>query len=317
MSARAPWDRAIIAGTKTVEGRVASWRRRGKWVDNKKVVALNSPKKWFQYWTADSWLVLEVEEYATGPTFGGGWSIHGAALVPPDIGAARLGRAVASEADVDELYQQFYPRDPLFDPETGESNIVAAFISVRVVAVVWDKLPATASPRRPDVQFADDGLTPEHSTILMALPACIDKKHSGVAQDITRPAVGNALVAAASLERCRFVWISLNCNTYSVLHYLPDARGQPGKPYRDTDNVLGYRRSDGTLPPAVAESNLTTRVAVEVAMACASHDGAVGAETPQKRRGGPPDGMPGCEKHVHNFDHPSWQLFIEASPCSG
>ena len=146
---------------------------------------------------------------------------------------------------------------------------------------------------------------------------CIDKKHGGVAQDITRSAVGNALVAAASLERCRFVWISLNCNTYSVLHYLPDARGQPGKPYRDTDNVLGYRRSDGTLPPAVAESNLTTRVAVEVAMACASHDGAVGAETPQKRRGGPPDGMPGCEKHVHNFDHPSWQLFIEASPCSG
>ena len=48
MSARAPWDRAIIAGTKTVEGRVASWRRRGKWVDNKKVVALNSPNTWFQ-----------------------------------------------------------------------------------------------------------------------------------------------------------------------------------------------------------------------------------------------------------------------------
>ena len=48
-------------------------------------------------------------------------------------------------------------------------------------------------------------------------------------------------------------------------------------------------------------------------MACASHDGAIGAETPQKRRGGPPDGMPGCEKHVHNFDHPSWQMFINAT----
>ena len=24
-----------------------------------------------------TWLVLEVEEYTTGPTFGGGWSVHG------------------------------------------------------------------------------------------------------------------------------------------------------------------------------------------------------------------------------------------------
>ena len=26
--------------------------------------------------------------------------------------------------------------------------------------------------------------------------------------------------------------------------------------------------------------------------------------------------MPGCDKHVHSFDHPSWQMFINATGAS-
>ena len=132
------------------------------------------------------------------------------------------------------------------------------------------------------------------------------------AHDIANPAVASALITAASLNRCLLVYASINCNTYTVLHYREDAQGRPGKPLRGTDNVLGYLLPDGTRPASVVKSNNTTRVTAEVLLACAAHGGAIAAETPKHRRPGTPDAMPGCELHVNNFDHPSFILVAES-----
>ena len=168
MSAKTPWDRDVLAGRKTVEGRVLRWRRRGKWTTNRKVEAIAPPGTWFQWWTTDTWFVLVTDEVTTGSSFGEGWETYGDSLVAPATAQKLLGRPVASAADADELYQKFYPHDPLFDPKSGESNIEAAFITFRVVAVTYDRW--AAAPRRPDVRFPNDGLTPSHSAF-MAMPA--------------------------------------------------------------------------------------------------------------------------------------------------
>ena len=53
MSAKTPWDRDVLAGRKTVEGRVLRWRRRGKWTTNRKVEAIAPPGTWFP--NAQNW----------------------------------------------------------------------------------------------------------------------------------------------------------------------------------------------------------------------------------------------------------------------
>ena len=142
---------------------------------------------------------------------------------------------------------------------------------------------------------------------------CVDKCRGGVAHDCSGLGVSRAIVEASSWPRCRFVFVSFGCNTFSVLHYLPDAQGRPGRPYRDIDHPLGFQRADGTRPPIVEESNATIRCAAEAMMACFAHGGEFGAETPAHRRAGTPDAMPGCEKHACMYDTPSFKLLIASS----
>ena len=92
----------------------------------------------------------------------------------------------------------------------------------------------------------------------------IDICRGGVVMDLTVPAVISALMEAAALERCRFVVSSTDCSTYSCVHFLPDAGGNPGAPCRDTDHPMGFCRSDGSLPEFVRAANVMTAGAAEI-----------------------------------------------------
>ena len=136
---------------------------------------------------------------------------------------------------------------------------------------------------------------------------CIDTCRGGVLHDLTSPSVTEALVDAASLARCRFAYSSVECRTWSSALFLPDAKGQPGRPYRAwPDHVLGFEGHDGKLPPNVEEANAMARCAAAVCRAVAAHGGFFLAETPACRRTGQPDETTGCEQHASMLDHPAW-----------
>ena len=137
--------------------------------------------------------------------------------------------------------------------------------------------------------------------------AVIDTRRGGVLHDLTSVTVVALLIEAAGWKRCRFVFISIECRTWSSALLLPDAKGNPGKPYRDIDNVLGIKDENGRLPPIVEAHNFMTRAAAAIARSNLIHEGMVIAETPACRREGSEDATPGCERHVHMFDHPSWR----------
>ena len=145
----------------------------------------------------------------------------------------------------------------------------------------------------------------------------IDAVVGGTDHNYTRRPVVNALVAAAEDERCVGAVVSIRCSTWSAVHFLPDADGNPGRPPRDRDHILGRPREDGTLSRAVIDSNLEAEAAVEIAYALHRHGAFVLAETPVRRAAGrtlqPKHAMAGCEKHVYNFDHPAWVGFIRAA----
>eukprot|EP00966_Prymnesium_polylepis_P323304 7379509-Prymnesium_polylepis.1 len=112
----------------------------------------------------------------------------------------------------------------------------------------------------------------------------VDPKLRGVLNDLTKRPVALALVKAGSDPRCRMLLSSTRCCTWTVSHLLPDKHGNPGKPRRDQNHVLGFTQG-GRLPDVVAEGNTEAEHAVEIAYAVVSHDGAVMAEAPARRTG--------------------------------
>jgi len=139
----------------------------------------------------------------------------------------------------------------------------------------------------------------------------IDTCRGGVMHDLTSAAVVETLIEAASQPRCRFVFVSIECRTWSAALWLPDAHGNPGKPYRGVGHVTGYKEEQGRIPPIVAAHNFQCRAACAIARAnLTDKRGAVLAETPALRRTGSEDATPGCEQHVYMYDHPSWEALI-------
>ena len=139
----------------------------------------------------------------------------------------------------------------------------------------------------------------------------IDTCRGGVMHDLTSAAVVEMLIEVASQPRCRFVFVSIECRTWSAALWLPDAHGNPGKPYRGVGHVTGYKDEQGRVPPIVVAHNFQCRAACAIARANLTHErGAVLAETPVLRRTGSDDATPGCEQHVYMYDHPSWEALI-------
>ena len=144
----------------------------------------------------------------------------------------------------------------------------------------------------------------------------IDKKRGGVLHDITSALVTSKLIDAASTGRCRFVYSSVDCRSWSAAQWLPDARGQPGNAPRDVDHILGRPGVDGTLPPSVVDGNAQARASAAICRAVVVHGGFYVAETPVCRREGQPDATPGCEKHVSMFDHYAWVMLAQETNAS-
>ena len=125
-----------------------------------------------------------------------------------------------------------------------------------------------------------------------------------------------ALIEVASCSRCRFVFVSIECRTWSAALWLPDAKGNPGKPYRGVGHVTGYKDSEGRIPPIVEAHNFQCRAACAIARSNLTHErGAVLVETPALRRAGSEDATPGCEKHVYMYDFPAWVALIQEKGC--
>lgn len=121
--------------------------------------------------------------------------------------------------------------------------------------------------------------------------------------------------AISSDARCKGGLISIRCKTWSVAHFLTDAQGNPGKPLRDINNVLGIMR-DGIVPQEVLDSNVECEHASDVATCIEQGGGFVIAETPARRTG--PKAVPrhtlkDCELAANMFDHPSWVAYINAT----
>jgi len=142
----------------------------------------------------------------------------------------------------------------------------------------------------------------------------IDPIVGGPVMDITRKPTATALTIAASARRCVGVFWCIRCKTWSAVKWLPKADGSPGTPDRDVDNVTGIKREDGTLSPAVVESNLEVEHTAMICTATASHGGFVIGEQPARRRAGhcvAKHALLGCERATHMFDHPAWRTFAE------
>ena len=155
--------------------------------------------------------------------------------------------------------------------------------------------------------------------------ACIDLGVGGQAHNLNNPAVVRSMLQAAGSPRCQFIFKSLDCSTRTAAHFLPDAQGRPGRPWRDGFHVLGFVRPDGTLPRRVQEADQVVALGAQLGLAVASHGGHFLAETPACRGDGcgglvtaaePGDALDGAEAHVYMYDHPAWRHLIEVTNAS-
>jgi hypothetical protein len=144
----------------------------------------------------------------------------------------------------------------------------------------------------------------------------VDLKIGGAAHDIRNVEVKNSILQAivpTKRRRCRAVVISIPCKTWSAVHFLPDANGKPGRPWRDVDHFHGIPR-DGSIPQEVTDADLESTHAAEIALAVVEHGGGVMAETPARRNGPKAIArhvLADCKRAVHMFDHPAWRHFAE------
>ena len=137
----------------------------------------------------------------------------------------------------------------------------------------------------------------------------VDIKIGGYDHDFSHSDVQRHIFKIASDKRCKGVFISIPCKTFSVL------RGKPGVensyPLRDLDHVLGIPREDGTLPHKVIESNAMSDFAARVMAAVHSNGGVFVAESPPSRAAGSRFPIEGRERHACQFDHPAWKQVCE------
>ena len=152
---------------------------------------------------------------------------------------------------------------------------------------------------------ARDGDVASQLKLLGGLPlVAIDYKIGGYDHDITHKAVQQRVMQIASDPKCKGVFVSIPCKTYSVL------RGKPGVehsyPLRNLEHVLGIPRADGTLPFKVAQSNIMSDFAAEVMRTVHKNGGAFAAESPPSRASHSRFPIEGRENHVCQFDHPAW-----------
>ena len=122
----------------------------------------------------------------------------------------------------------------------------------------------------------DDDLTTSCSDAGLPTPiVLIDTIHGADDHNLTLTSVKNNLLAAIAptpKRRCVGALISIRCRTWSVATVMKDANGNPGKPWRDVDNLLGIKR-DGILPTVVQEANLESTYAAEIGSSVAKQGG--------------------------------------------
>ena len=134
----------------------------------------------------------------------------------------------------------------------------------------------------------------------------IDIKIGGEAHNVERESVATALCVVAGDARNLGTLTSPECASFSAVHVLSDAQGKPGKVKRDINNVLGFYGPDGHLPADVASANCASRNCARI-LSATHRAGKPGmAETPQCRRPGTRDSLPGCELHAYMYDLPAW-----------
>ena len=141
--------------------------------------------------------------------------------------------------------------------------------------------------------------------LLGGLPVvAVDYKIGGYDHDITHEAVQRRVLQIASDSKCKGVFVSIPCKTFSVL------RGKPGVehsyPLRNLEHVLGIPRADGTLPFKVVQSNIMSEFAAKVMGIVHENGGAFAAESPPSRASRSRFPIEGRENHACQFDHPSW-----------
>ena len=141
----------------------------------------------------------------------------------------------------------------------------------------------------------------------------VDILEGGATHDLTDVQVITTLIDAASLDRCRNVFSSTRCSSWTAALFMPDKDGNPGKPSRLwPDHVLGIPDEHGKIPHHVEMANLEARAAAEICMAVVATGGTACAETPQKRRDGV-DALPDAKQHAYMFDHPAWLAFARST----
>ena len=124
--------------------------------------------------------------------------------------------------------------------------------------------------------------------------------------DFSNPAVASAVRQIASMPRCLGVLSSVPCRTWSASRSVPAGGGlQHSRPLRDCDNPLGFRRADGSLPPAVETANALADLAADAMSLCLDHQGFFIAEAPVSRGRNSPFAIRGRETHIGPLDRPS------------
>ena len=129
----------------------------------------------------------------------------------------------------------------------------------------------------------------------------VDLKEGGYGHDLTSRAVIDALLLHAAHPRCRGVFASVPCGSWSVLRYR-----RPGPPVvrRLPRWQRGIPRDDGTLPDVVVRGNAMLDASMEIMEACIEHGGFAGFESPVSRSAGSPFAMGGREDHASMWADP-------------
>ena len=206
---------------------------------------------------------------------------------------------------------------PLGYKESPSKGLTACF-SADALAVPDDQdfcIYLGSGPRRHD-DLTNQCLHLEAPVEMVLWDPIIDGSHDATKVEFKDAAL--ASIASSERRRCRGIIVSTRCHTWSVAGFLPDAHGNPGKPWRDSDHFFGIPR-DGAIPQVVIDANNESSHAAEICLAVAEQGGFVIVESPARRTG--PKAHPGhvladCSKAVHMFDHPAWKRFIERTDAT-
>ena len=147
----------------------------------------------------------------------------------------------------------------------------------------------------------------------------VDVVIGGYQHDLSQPEVAASALAAALSARCLGVLVSVPCKTWSAVRSV-QAHGAlaNSKPLRDCDNPLGFADERGNVPERVLSANRIVDCAAACMEACYSHGGFFIAEAPVGRGKGAPAAfrIPGRERHINQFRHPSISALRAATNAS-